>query len=194
MRTFLVSAAASALAIGLAAPASAEPFNGPFVGVQAGWNQDKIGGINTDVGAVGVNGKKDSFELGGFIGYDHKINPKVVVGAEAGINWGIQDNVYGPGVTIDPKRSIDLTVRAGYLVNDKTLVYARGGYSSIRARTYLANANAGEDRDAWVVGGGVERSLTPHFSTRLEYRYNDASQGTGKWDRHQVLAGVAYRF
>ena len=36
----------------------------------------------------------------------------------------------GNALTIDPRYSFDLTARAGYLVNDKTLVYLRGGYAN----------------------------------------------------------------
>lgn len=37
------SVAAVALAVGLGSAASAEPFNGPFLGVQDGWSQDDLG-------------------------------------------------------------------------------------------------------------------------------------------------------
>src|SRR3546814_19660714 len=64
-------------------------------------------------------------------------------------------------VTVDPKRSLDLTARAGYLVTDNTLLYARGGYTNARVRTSFDGAagfrSATENRDGWMVGGGVER-------------------------------------
>jgi outer membrane immunogenic protein len=46
------------------------------------------------------------------------------------------------------------------------------------------------------VGGGVERKLLDNVSARVEYRYSDLGDNsdTGKFERHQVLAGIAYRF
>jgi outer membrane immunogenic protein len=45
-----------------------------------------------------------------------------------------------------------------------------------------------------MLGAGVERAVTKNITGRIEYRYTDLSEGEGKWDRHQVLAGVAYHF
>jgi outer membrane immunogenic protein len=45
-----------------------------------------------------------------------------------------------------------------------------------------------------LVGGGVEQAITDNISARIEYRYSDLSDGDGKFDRHQALVGVAYRF
>jgi len=76
----------------------------------------------------------------------------------------------------------------------------RGGYANTRAR--LARDVGGiavsqkDNLDGWFVGGGVERKLLDNVSTRLEYRYADFgnTDDIGKYERHQVLAGVAYRF
>src|SRR3546814_3687340 len=77
-------------------------------------------------------------------------------------------------VTVDPKRSLDLTARAGYLVTDNTLLYARGGYTNARVRTSFDGAagfrSATENRDGWMVGGGVERAISDNVSARLESR------------------------
>ncbi|WP_421855315.1 outer membrane protein [Novosphingobium sp.] len=55
-------------------------------------------------------------------------------------------------------------------------------------------AQAAENRDGLLVGAGIERAILPHLSARLEYRYSDFSKGDGKFDRHQTLLGIAYRF
>src|SRR3546814_3884865 len=124
------------------------------------------------------------------------------MGAEAGVQcWAEDSSVRVTGaalVTVDPKRSLDLTARAGYLVTDNTLLYARGGYTNARVRTSFDGAagfrSATENRDGWMVGGGVERAISDNVSARLEYRYADLSEGDGKFDRHQALFGIAYRF
>lgn len=202
MKRIVSSVAALALAVGVGSAASAEPFNGPFVGVQAGWNQDDLGTPSTEVGDVAVSRSQDSFSGGVFAGYDYKVSPRVVIGAEAGVQFGADDSIVRDTgtalVTVDPKRSLDLTARAGYLVTDNTLLYARGGYTNARVRTSFDGAagfrSATENRDGWMVGGGVERAISDNVSARLEYRYADLSEGDGKFDRHQALFGIAYRF
>jgi len=101
-------------------------------------------------------------------------------------------------VMIDPKRSLDLAARVGYLVTPETLFYTRAGYTNERVRTTLTSANgsqnASEDRDGWLAGAGVERMITPRVSARVEYRYADLSNGDGKYDRNEILTGVVFHF
>ena len=201
MKTVSISFLALLSTLALTGAAHAESFDGPSVGVQAGWVQNKVRNPKTDLGVTTIDASKDSAVLGGYAGYDKSFG-KFVVGAEMGLNFGTSDTVSsGAGVNrvmLDPKRSFDFTARAGYLVTPSTLVYARGGYTNDRVRTTLTSASgttsASEDRDGWLVGGGVERLITDHVSARLEYRYADLSNGDGKYDRHQVLTGITYRF
>ena len=202
MKRIVSSVAALALATSFATAASAEPFNGPFVGAQAGWSKDDLGTTSTKLGNVPVDRSRDSFSGGVFAGYDFKLTPRVVIGTEAGIQFGADDSIVRDTgsalVRVDPKRSIDLTARAGYLVTDNTLLYARGGYTNARTQTSIDDAagfrSASANRDGWLVGGGIERAISDNVSARLEYRYSDLSDGDGKFDRHQALVGIAYRF
>jgi outer membrane immunogenic protein len=202
MKRILSSVAAVALSAGLATAASAEPFNGPYVGVQAGWSQDDVGTPSTPAGDVTFDRSQDSLSGGLFLGYDYKISPRVVVGAEAGVQVGADDSIVrdfgSTQVTIDPERSLDLTARAGYLVNDDTLLYARGGYTNARVKTSIEDSagirSASANRDGWLVGGGVEHALSDNVSARVEYRYSDLGEGDGGFDRHQALFGLSYRF
>jgi outer membrane immunogenic protein len=192
----------TAALLATAGVASAEPFDGPFVGVQAGWEQADVGTASTPLGDLALGRSNDTVTGGLFAGYDYKLTPRIVAGVEAGINLTDSDDLArtagGTTVAIDPERSLDLTARLGYLATDTTLVYARGGYSNLRAETVRTTA-AGTlsdtgNRDGWLLGAGVERTLSDTISTRLEYRYTDLSEGDGKFDRHQLLVGVAYRF
>ena len=201
MTRILSSVAAMALVAGLGTAASAEPFNGPFVGVQAGWSQDDLGTASTPIGDVAVGRSQESFAGGAFAGYDHKVGSRIVVGAEGGVQFGADDSIVRDGaarVTVDPKRSFDLTARAGYLVGDNTLLYARGGYTNARVKTTVADAagvrSASANRDGWLVGGGIEHAISDAISARAEYRYSDLGEDAGKFDRHQALFGIAYRF
>ncbi len=172
------------------AAASAQDFNGPYVGVQAGWNHD-----------IAIASKKDSVVGGVFTGYDKQITPNIVLGVEGGFSLAASDRIGPSGAnaaTIDPLHSFDVSARAGYVVGGNNLLYVRGGYENSRARfsNTLASVTTSNERtlDGWFVGGGAERKLLDNVSARLEYRYSDLGYDNRKFERHQVLAGVAYRF
>lgn len=188
-------------ALGAAVPAQAETYDGPYVGVTAGWER---GEIANKIEARPITGQvaRDALVLGGYTGYNHKVTDQVVIGAEAGFNVTVDDRIHatsaGQALTLDPRYSFDLSARAGYLVSDKALVYVRGGYANDRVRTSLATAGgvvrASDNLDGWQIGGGLEYAITDRISARAEYRYSDFGNNGGKYDRHQTLVGVSYNF
>ena len=186
----------------LAGTASAAEFNGPFIGAQVGWSSNEVKNPETSFGSVPLEDDQQSITGGIYAGYDRKVADRVVIGAEGGLDFASDDELHtspsGNSFTIDPKRSFDLTARAGYLTDPSTLVYARGGYTNARTKNSLVTAagtaTAYDNRDGWLLGGGVERQFMSNASARLEYRYSDLSEGDGNFDRHRVLAGVSYRF
>jgi len=190
-RFMLAGAALVALSAAPALAQSSTSFDGPYVGVQAGWNHD-----------IAINQKKDAVVGGAFAGYDRQVTPNIVLGVEGGISLAASDRIGPSGpdqATIDPHYSFDLSARAGYVVGGNNLLYVRGGYANTQARfTQLVGTNTtlSENRsyDGWFVGGGAERKLTDKVSTRLEYRFNDFDNDGHKFQRHQVLAGIAYHF
>jgi outer membrane immunogenic protein len=194
--------AAGIAAASLASTASAAEFNGPFVGAQVGWTSNEVKNPETSLGSVPLEDDQQSITGGIYAGYDRKVADHVVIGVEGGLDFASDDDLHsslaGNSFTIDPKRSFDLTARAGYLTDPSTLVYARGGYTNARTENSLVNAagtaTAYDNRDGWLVGGGVERQFMSNASARLEYLYSDLSEGDGNFDRHRVLAGVSYRF
>jgi outer membrane immunogenic protein len=198
----LVFSIALMVAGGISTTAQAQTFNGPYIGVQGGLNHDKVGTLGTQIGAIAIDRSKDSFTGGVYAGYDVPIAPRVVIGVEAGFNLAASDSVTRMGgndlAQINPSYAFDFSARAGYLVADRTLLYVRGGYDNVRAKVTRGTPGATiqdkESFDGWLVGGGIERSLTDSVTARIEYRYSDLSGGDGKFDRHQALVGVAYRF
>jgi outer membrane immunogenic protein len=202
MKLTISTALASAAFFVVASPVSAQTFEGPYAGVQAGWSHGKVGSASTDIGRADIDRSRDSAEAGVFAGYNYKATERVVLSAEAGFNLGFDDQITRSGggrlASIDPEYSFDLGVRAGYLVTDKTLVYLRGGYENLRASVRLVDAASSrydkDTFDGWSVGGGVERALTDKISARAEYRYSDLGGGGTKFERHQALLGVAYHF
>lgn len=193
----LILAAAAA-----ASPAAAEPFNGPYAGVQAGVAHNKVGPIDTDIGTATINRSPDDYTAGIFAGYNFKPAEKIVLSAEGGFNVGFDDTVTRAGAgtlaSIDPQNSFDIGARAGYLVTDNTLLYVRGSYENMRATFRITDATGSryskESLDGFSIGGGVERAISERISARIEYRYSDLGGGDAKFERHQALLGVAYHF
>jgi outer membrane immunogenic protein len=193
---------ATALAAAIVAPASAAEFNGPFVGAQVGWQSEKLRDIDSSFGVVPVDDTANSVTGGLYAGYDRRVTDRVVIGAEASLDFASDDELQtssaGTTFSVDPKYSFDLTARAGFLVAPATLVYARGGYTNARVRTTVAgpigSQSDSDNQDGWLLGAGIERQLKDNVSARLEYRYSKFSEDDGKDQRNRVLAGLSYRF
>lgn len=201
MKSSLISIALVAALGAAAAPAHAESYSGPYVGVTAGWDRGEIA-ERIDTRPITAEASRDALVLGGYAGYNVRAADRIVIGAEAGFSATVDDRVTatstGRPLTIDPRYSFDLSARAGYLLTDKALVYVRGGYANNRVRTTFAAAagplTASDNLDGWQVGGGVEYAITDRISARAEYRYSDFGTNGGRYDRHQTLVGVSYNF
>lgn len=195
-------------AIALAATATpafaqdAQPFEGPFIGASAGWNRAEAAGRTEGGQPLDGEAARDSVVIGAFAGYDHKVLDRVVLGAEAGFSIALDDSSAGRSagnqITLDERYSFDLTARAGYLVTDDVLIYARGGYANSRVRTEIEQAGGiasrSDNRDGWLVGGGAEYAISPNIRARVEYRYSDFGSDGRNSERHQTLVGVSYKF
>lgn len=202
-----------AVAALVAVPALAEPFDGPFIGVQGGWQQDRTRLTTIDNGLGGrVNDRNSAFTYGAQLGYDKKITPQIVVGGEVSLtdqtgNSDVTDalrNAY----RLDTGRTVNATARIGYLVRPDTLVYARGGYSNARFDLRDTVGSSSQNRDGYTVGAGIEKAITTSISARLEYDYSDyrnkgfrdvaydvGAEGVrGQYRRNAVLAGLNYHF
>ncbi|RYY47117.1 MAG: porin family protein, partial [Sphingomonadales bacterium] len=96
-------------------------------------------------------------------------------------------------------RDLDLSLRIGAKVGDKTLVYAKGGWanSQYRARAVIGGVggptttDVRTNEDGWRIGAGLEHMITDKIYAKAEYRYTNYGDDVS---RHQLLAGVGYRF
>lgn len=202
----------------LAVPAAAQEA-GPFTGARAGviLGYDALRPGDTQDSLIRGDQGADGFLYGGDIGYDMAFN-KVVIGAEAEITGSTARVTNNPRNATDfgfgrVKAGRDLYVgaRIGFVVAPTTMVYAKAGYTNARLdltrndTTTVTGANF--NLDGYRLGAGVEQSLTPNTYAKLEYRYsnygdarlkypNGASTGTFgvDTDRHQVAAGLGFRF
>jgi outer membrane immunogenic protein len=202
MKKIVFASASALVALMVPATASAQNFQGPFVGAQAGWNHNKLESTKWGDSELEVGKSKDSVVGGLYVGYDHVVAPNVVLGVEAGISATTKDKITrsesGAFLEVDPKYSIDATARAGYLIDPSTLLYARGGYAHLRTDTRLTGKDGTlrhkDNVSGWTAGGGLERVLTANVSGRVEYRFSKFDEQGSNLDRHQVLLGASFRF
>lgn len=200
MRTKIFAAALVASSA-LAAPAFAQDadptFTGPRVEALVGWDRVEDGS--------GV-GSTDGLGYGAAIGYDHQIGSTAVLGIEGEVMGSTaKDTVNGAFVPNDRLRAsagrdFYVGARLGFRAGDRTLIYAKGGYTNAQFRTRYDNGNTTtitrDNADGWRLGAGAEVNLTGDTYAKAEYRYSkydDNSAGINA-KRHQVLAGVGVRF
>lgn len=110
-------------------------------------------------------------------------------------------------------QSFSLLGRVGYIVNEKFLAYAIGGYTTARIKRLIwdgwdqvANLHYNKWQDGWTLGAGVEYQVLESVSAKLEYKYTDlgrysyhtpAFEGQiekHKYDHDEINIGLNYHF
>jgi outer membrane immunogenic protein len=215
----LILATLAATTAAVAIPAAAQTADGPFTGPRAGviLGYDALRPGDTQDSMIRGDQGSDGFLYGGDIGYDMAFN-NIVVGVEGEItgSTGRVDNDprdpsnFGYG-RVKAGRDLYAGARIGFIAAPTTLVYAKVGYTNARLdltrNDTTTETGANFNLDGYRLGAGVEQSLTPRTYAKLEYRYsnygdarlrypNGASTGTFgvDTDRHQVAAGLGFRF
>jgi outer membrane immunogenic protein len=170
----------------------AEPFDGAYAGVQIGWDKHALIG--------------DGFSYGGFLGYNKKVNDQFVLGLEGSLDFSTAkktETAISGGQTISATaslgRELGIAARAGFLASPNTLFYVKAGYDNVRVKLKttgnvpgFANLTAlSGNTDALVLGGGVEQALNDTTTFRIGYDY---ANGADSYNRHRILAGVAFHF
>lgn len=214
-KLLLASLAASTIAV----PALAqdrEPFTGPRVGVIAGWDGLRPGSTE-DSDIRGDDQSADGLLYGADAGYDIALNG-IVIGAEGEIsgstgkvnNNPVDPNAFGYG-RVKAGRDLYIGGRVGVLASPTTLVYAKAGYTNARLDLTRNDTVTETGRsfilDGYRLGAGVEKQLGPKTYAKIEYRYsnygdarlqfpngNNTNNFSVDTDRHQVAAGVGFRF
>jgi outer membrane immunogenic protein len=166
----------------VATPAFAQTEGGQFQGPRA----EIVGGWDR---VQGDGDGKSGFTYGGAIGYDLQ-RGNVVFGVDGEIT-GSTVKERDAGVTLKAGRDLYAGARLGYVVVPSTLLYVKGGYTNARFTAEAAGVKASETLDGFRLGAGVERSFFGNAYGKVEYRYSNYSQDIV---RHQVLAGIGYRF
>ena len=177
----MIKSVLTAFAVLVAVPTvaqAAEPFNGPFVGIQGGWQQDRQR-LRVDDGNVTslTRSTSDGFAYGGQVGYDLRLSPRTVFGIEASLTGRTSRNGFDDGFAnaydLRLGRTVNATARAGFLIQPGGLLYVRGGYSNARFELNDSAGRISQDRDGYTLGVGYEQAITRALSARLEYNYSD---------------------
>ncbi len=186
----------------LALPASAEVFNGLYIGAHAGYDKNAV---HVDGANVHIDNKSD-LAYGVMAGFDLKVSPNIVAGVEADMSLNSNDFNFSDGTTIidgKSKRTFALTGRLGYLLLDRVLLYGRAGYANEKFRFSDSLSTSRNNFDGFQYGGGIELGLLPNLGVRLEYAHVNYGNGnapatstatTFSPDTSRILAGASLYF
>ena len=196
------------------APAPEWNWTGFYLGAQAGLNfdSDSDGGLEFDsnldgnfgdtvpfggdpgTGAFGNNFDHEFDESGSVgivLGYDQQVNRFVLGGLLDYNHTNVGENQSGFSATpafYREERTINnistLRLRAGYLITDRTLIYATAGLAygdpEYQFNSNNPNGTSSGDNDGdfgYVFGGGLETRITQNWSLTLEYLYTNFGDG-----------------
>jgi outer membrane immunogenic protein len=218
----LVFVAAMVASSALSAPAFAQDEapgapSGFRVGVVGGLDILRPGS-SEDTDIEGDDQSTEGFLYGVEAGYDIPLG-SAVLGVEAELTDSTgktrvnraDPNTFGYG-SVTAGRDIYVGARLGFEASPGTLIYAKGGYTNARLNVLAADGSTElEDEnfqlDGWRVGAGVEKSIGRNTYAKIEYRYSKYTDGDFQYsngtttdtfsvdtDRHQVVAGVGFRF
>jgi len=159
---------------------------------------------------AGADYQMDRFVVGAFTNFDFKsLSAKNTSTAYATVSGSAYSGRYHVWDKVG--NNWDAGVRLGYLVTDRNLLYALGGYSGaqissgIRLSAYhsgsfLGSIGASDSgwKSGYVLGAGWESAITDHVTFKVEYRYadygkvtssNHSSYATGSFTGYGVTVG-----
>jgi outer membrane immunogenic protein len=183
--------ALGAFGAALADDGAAHDWSGPYAGAQIGYAFADTSSFTTNlVGTFPVpfDYESDGVLGGGHAGYNLQFG-QVVLGIEGDIEAAdISDrqDVFLYNVTYSSETTSDfaasIRARAGFTF-DRLLIYGTAGVAWGRVKIAYscdvcvveagATSTLDDTRSGWTAGGGVEYSLTPDISMRLDYRHTD---------------------
>lgn len=139
--------------------------------------------------AGGAIGSEDSAFGGGIqAGYNHRLDPKWLIGVEGELSWTSQNDSQSNNRWFD-----SLDARLGYTLGP-WLLYVKGGAA-------FTNNDVSNNTTGFSVGGGVEYMFARHWSAKAEYEHLDFgsnnNNGRGRGGDNQVnefKVGVNYHF
>lgn len=238
IRGYYVSAATFAACFYITVPAHAGAFDGPFVGIDIGYDHAETQDNYEDTSVDPTKSENyDGYSLNGlaggiYAGYDFIINENVFTGVEirAGLSNSKFSALYFDKNGVKQKfyeranPSFSATTRLGFLLNEKTGVYLRGGVAQTRIKmsdtygVYLGDDSEGNEQYTnsikdnnigLLFGAGLETAVGKKTSLRVEYnvvqhgeifekvnslRYDNGQTYKEDFSNHQVRLGLSYQF
>lgn len=208
---------AAAVVAATSATAHAEPFTGPYIGVEGGMDNYELSadldGGDFDPDLAGLNAALDGLSGNGvmgnlFAGYQMPMGPGFValegfVGlSDASISASLSDGVDTVGITAKAKESYGVAAKLGMRLNTSTGLYARVGWLNTKFKVSATDGvdtiSDSETEDAIQYGAGLETMVAAKMALRFEYLiadYGEAGLGNGvDLDNNGFRAGVSYRF
>lgn len=197
MKRTLLTIAALLFSTGLASAGGTlvEPFSwtGFYVGAHTGaaWSSLEVRDTTGGVPAGPFKFSDTAFFGGATAGYNFQ-RDRFVIGIEADLGYMDQlatgriassNPIYHQNVEVAGGLYGDVTARAGIVI-ERTLIYGKGGWAFLdgegsQTTTKPGYRTTGTDMfTGWVAGAGVEHSLSPNLSLKVEYLHFDfGSQG-----------------
>lgn len=211
--TILFFGAAPAFAQDAASPAA--NFSGPRVEGRIGYDiATSELSVDDGVDAFDEDGDEDGLILGGEIGFDVPAGSNFVFGGYLGADHsslGECSEFLGQD-QLCFTTGLNLTVgaRAGAVVGENALFYAKGGYSRSNVGiTYedfedlIEDIEEDDHLDGFHIGGGAELGLGNKAYLKLDYTYtfygdveidDEDVEIASSLNRHQVMFGLGFRF
>jgi outer membrane immunogenic protein len=217
MFRFVTAALLAGVAISPAAAQDA-PFTGPRVEGIVGYDLLRSGAEDDGV-ETGDNEGDESIDGVGYgvgVGYDIAVG-RAVFGIEGEYLDSTGEQETGETVDgteflgrIETGRDLYIGGRVGFAVAPRTLAYVKAGYTNLSIESAFTSDTDNVDFDTTVdgyrLGAGIEQQLGTNVYVKAEYRYSnynglqfdDDLFGDETididLDRHQVMAGVGFRF
>ena len=217
-------AALLAVASSLAIAEDKMNWAGPYAGINTGytWVHDKSeGSYYCKGGCSPLSNNANGASVGIDLGYNLALQNNFLVGIEAefkSYDANKEGNVTDIIGTVTQKinssleKKFSFLGKIGYLVNDKTLAYVKGGWANAQIKrdyTFDALPAVVEShkswQDGWTLGIGSEYNFYQNLTAKLEYRYTDlesksiyasnySSTQTQNTRQNELNVGVAYHF
>ena len=168
-----------------APPQQPYDWNGFYFGGHVGYGQGRANATVTDPAVTSLANTFGGNIAGVQLGYNVVLPSRVLLGLETDLTFAnyLDSNAILAQVPAARSNAVEQydytgTVRArlGYVL-DPWMVYATGGFAFAGTRVLNTPPNIDEEkklnvRTGWSIGAGVERALSPHWSARVEYLYN----------------------
>ncbi len=177
-----------------------DPFTGPKVGVDAGYDFDNVSQVLPGATArtrEAANGPT----VRGYFGYDAAVGDAILIGGEIGIGAGGGESTLqftGGSYSLTPRLSYDLTGRIGFVASPGLLLYGRAGVRWLRTTRETVSTipsqvvpERSQTNSGLTYGIGAEFALVRKVTLRVEF---DRTRYNRDLNQNKVSIGAAYHF